>query len=325
MTNSPMLDVQNASVHYPVRRGVLSRPVSFVRAVDDVSLTIAKGETLGLVGESGCGKSTLGRAILGLRPLSGGTVSFEGQSLDGLKAGDEARLRRDLQLIFQDPYAALDPRASIGATIGAGLRIHKRGSRAEQKARIADIMRQVGLDPSLANRYPHEFSGGMRQRVVMARALVLNPKLVVCDEPTSALDVSIQSQILNLFSDLQKEMGLTYLFISHNLAVVEHMADRVAVMYLGRIVEIAETERLFSAPRHPYTRALIDAIPVPDPHRRAPPPQLSGDMPSAEDLPEGCRFRTRCPLATDRCAREEPTLAGPATHQTACWNVDKGE
>ncbi|QEW18967.1 Stage 0 sporulation protein KE [Marinibacterium anthonyi] len=321
---APILDIRHAKVHYPVRRGVLQKATSFVHAVDDVSLSVAPGETLGLVGESGCGKSTLGRAILGLRGLTDGTIRFRGQSLEGLSPTDEAALRRDLQLIFQDPYASLDPRATIGATIRAGLKIHRIGKASQQRNRVAQIMRQVGLDPALADRYPHEFSGGMRQRVVMARALVLNPKLVVCDEPTSALDVSVQSQILNLFQDLQEQMGLTLLFISHNLAVVEHMADRVAVMYLGRIVEIAETERLFRAPRHPYTRALIDAIPVPDPHNRMPPPQLGGDLPSAENLPGGCRFRTRCPLAMARCAEAEPDLTGPAAHRTACW-LTEGE
>ncbi|WP_102107621.1 ABC transporter ATP-binding protein [Oceaniglobus roseus] len=316
-----LLSMEEVSVHYPVKGGVLRRPTSWVKAVDEVTLSIAPGETLGLVGESGCGKSTLGRAVLGLRDLAKGRITFDGQELKNLSALDTRALRRDMQLIFQDPYASLDPHATIGATIRAGLDIHRIGSRAERAERVTETMRQVGLDPSLADRYPHEFSGGMRQRVVMARALVLRPRLVVCDEPTSALDVSIQSQILNLLKDLQDELGLTYLFISHNLAVVEHMADRVAVMYLGRIVEVAPRAALFAAPRHPYTQALMQAIPQPDPARRTPPP-LTGDIPSPDDLPQGCRFRGRCPYAMARCAEAEPPLLG-REHRAACWLVEE--
>ncbi len=316
-----LLTLEDVSVHYPVRGGVLRRPTAWIHAVDEVSLSIAAGETLGLVGESGCGKSTLGRAVLGLRDLAEGRITFDGRELKDLSALDTRALRRDMQLIFQDPYASLDPHATIGATIRAGLDIHKVGSRSERAARVSETMQQVGLDPSLADRYPHEFSGGMRQRVVMARALVLRPRLVICDEPTSALDVSIQSQILNLLKDLQDELGLTYLFISHDLSVVEHMADRVAVMYLGRIVEVAPRADLFAAPRHPYTQALMQAIPRPDPARRNPPP-LTGDIPSPDDLPTGCRFRGRCVHAMARCAEAEPPLLGE-THRAACWLLEE--
>jgi len=316
-----LLTLDNVSVHYPVFGGVLRRAKRWVRAVDEVSLSIASGQTLGLVGESGCGKSTLGRAVLGLRDLTGGTITFAGDQMATMTEQARRALRRDMQLIFQDPYASLDPRATIGSTIRAGLDIHGIGTRAERARLVTETMRQVGLDPSLADRYPHEFSGGMRQRVVMARALVLRPRLVVCDEPTSALDVSIQSQILNLLKDLQQDLGLTYLFISHNLAVVEHMADHVAVMYLGRIVEIAPRAELFASPRHPYTQALIRSIPQPDPRHRNP-PAIAGDLPSPDDLPSGCRFRGRCPYAMGTCATAEPPLLG-GPHKAACWLMDK--
>lgn len=316
-----LLTLESASVHYPIRGGVLRRAKRWIRAVDEVSLSIAAGQTLGLVGESGCGKSTLGRAVLGLRELTGGRITFDGDEMKDLSLPDKRVKRRDMQLIFQDPYASLDPHATIGGSIRAGLDIHRVGTRAERSRMVTETMRQVGLDPALADRFPHEFSGGMRQRVVMARALILRPRLVVCDEPTSALDMSIQSQILNLLKDLQQELGLTYLFISHNLAVVEHMADQVAVMYLGRIVEIAPRADLFAAPRHPYTQALMRSIPHPDPRHRNP-PAIAGDIPSPDDLPTGCRFRGRCSYAMEKCAIAEPRLLGK-THKAACWLLEE--
>lgn len=318
----PLLDLEAVSVHYPERSAILRRTVSWVRAIERVSLSIRPGETLGLVGESGCGKTTLGRAVLGLRDLAHGRIRYDGQDLSELTPSQSTRMRRELQLIFQDPYASLDPSAQIGRSIRAGLDIHRIGTRAERAERVAQIMRKVGLDPALADRYPHEFSGGMRQRVVIARALILQPRLVVCDEPTSALDVSIQSQILNMLADLQEEFGLTYLFISHDLGVVEHVADRVAVMYLGRIVEVGDVERLFSAPKHPYTQALLASIPVPDPRQRKLNVPLTGDPPSPHDALQGCPFRSRCPVAEARCSRQEPPLTGTDNHSAACWRLD---
>lgn len=264
----PLLQLNDVSVDYAVRSGILNRRSKYVRAVKNVSLSIQPGETLGLVGESGCGKSTLGRAVLGLRPLSTGYVSFDGRDIASLNPLDMRRLRQDMQLVFQDPYSSLDPQATIGRSIAAGLAIHTQISKAERNARTAEIMAQVGLDPALANRFPHEFSGGMRQRVVIARALILKPKLVICDEPTSALDVSIQSQIINMLSDLKDTMALTYLFISHDLAVVEHIADRVAVMYQGEIVEIGTRSQVFDAPKHRYTQQLLQAVPISHPSLR---------------------------------------------------------
>ncbi|MBS1164458.1 MAG: oligopeptide/dipeptide transporter, ATPase subunit [Proteobacteria bacterium] len=320
-----LVTVSGVSAHFAVRSGLLRRRTGTVKAVDGVDLVIRRGETLGLVGESGCGKTTLARTILGLRPADEGEVVFDGHVISQLPPRDLKPLRRHMQLIFQDPYASLDPHATIGRSIRAGLDIHGIGRAAERSAIVADMMNRVGLDPALADRFPHEFSGGQRQRVGIARALVLNPQLVVCDEPVSALDVSIQSQILNLIKDLQADLGLTYLFVSHNLAVVEHVADRVAVMYLGRIVEIADREALFGAPRHPYTQALLAAVPQPDPtHRRTEAP-LAGETPSPDVDYQGCRFRGRCPVAIDRCRTQEPELAGPVNgHRTACWRVADG-
>ena len=324
MTAQPLLDLRNVSVHYPERSPILRRVTGWLRAVEQVSLSIAQGECLALVGESGCGKTTLGRAALGFRDLRGGQVVFDGEDISALPPARARHLRRDLQLIFQDPYASLDPQATIGATIRAPLDIHRIGTRAERAARVTEMMQAAGLSPALADRYPHEFSGGMRQRVVIARALILNPRLLVCDEPTSALDVSIQAQILNLLLDLKAQMGLTYLFISHDLAVVEHVADRVAVMYFGRIVEIADRDSLFAAPRHPYTQALLAAIPAPDPHHREDVPIIEGDPPEPHEAIRGCPFRSRCPSAFARCKEETPPLIGGEAHRAACWLVEEG-
>jgi oligopeptide/dipeptide ABC transporter ATP-binding protein len=291
-----------------------------VRAVDDVTFEIRRGETLGLVGESGCGKSTLGRTVLALRRASAGDVEFEGKSVFALDPAALKALRRDMQLVFQDPFASLNPRLSVGKSVRAALDIHGVGDNRERARLVEEIFLRVGLRRSHTTRFPHEFSGGQRQRIGIARALVLRPKFLVCDEPVSALDVSIQAQILNLLKDLQAEFGLTYLFISHNLAVVEHMADRVAVMYYGRIVEIADREQLYANPRHPYTRTLFNAVPAPDPTVRSMKVEVRGEPPDPTQLPSGCRFRNRCPYAMERCAEEEPTLADAGdAHLVACW------
>ena len=312
-----LVEVEGLQAHYRVRRGWLSGPAQVIRAVDDVSFTIAQGETLGLVGESGCGKSTLGRAILALRRPTGGRVLFDGvpvfeQGPAALKA-----LRREMQLVFQDPFASLDPRKTVGRSVRAALDIHGIGNGAERSVQVEEIFAKVGLRRAHTARFPHEFSGGQRQRVGIARALVLRPKFLVCDEPVSALDVSIQAQILNLLKDLQAEFALTLLFISHNLAVVEHMADRVAVMYYGRIVELAPRAALFAGALHPYTQGLLDAVPVPDPGVASMDATLPGDPPR---LPDGCRFRSRCRFAMPVCAEREPALADAAPgHAVACW------
>ncbi|MGY6634723.1 MAG: ABC transporter ATP-binding protein [Alkalilacustris sp.] len=322
-SDQALVRVRGLSVRFAVRAGLLRPARGVVRAVDGVDLDIAAGETLGLVGESGCGKSTLGRAMLGLVRADAGQVALAGRPVLGADAVGLKALRRDMQLIFQDPYAALDPRQTVGAAVRAGLDIHGIGTPAERAERVAAIFAEVGLRPDHASRYPHEFSGGQRQRVVIARALVLNPKFVVCDEPVSALDVSVQAQILNLLQRLQRSHGLTYLFVSHNLGVIDYMADRVAVMYYGRIVEIAARAALFARPTHPYTRALMASIPVPDPSRRKTPPPMPGEPPDPMDLPRGCRFRSRCPLAVARCAEAEPDLmAVGAGHLSACWRND---
>jgi peptide/nickel transport system ATP-binding protein/oligopeptide transport system ATP-binding protein len=315
-----LVDVRSLSSQYRVRRGLFAGPPTFIRAVDEVSFQIRRGETLGLVGESGCGKTTLGRALLALRPNTGGTVMFEGRSVFELAPQQLKALRREMQIVFQDPFASLDPRKTVGRSVRAALDIHGIGDAAGRQAQVEEIFRRVGLRRAHTTRFPHEFSGGQRQRVGIARALVLRPKFLVCDEPVSALDVSIQAQILNLLKDLQAEFGLTLLFISHNLAVVEHMANRVAVMYYGKIVEIADREQLYARPRHPYTRALFDAVPLPDSRMRGMNITAEGDPPDPTNLPSGCRFRSRCRFAMDRCAQVEPALAEVAPmHQVACW------
>jgi peptide/nickel transport system ATP-binding protein/oligopeptide transport system ATP-binding protein len=315
-----LVRVENLRAHYPVRGGLFGAGKKWIRAVDDVSFSINRGETLGLVGESGCGKSTLGRAVLALRRATGGTVTFDGKPVFALPPDALKALRRDMQLVFQDPFASLDPRKTVGRSVRAALDIHGVGTDAERTARVEETFLRVGLRRSHTTRFPHEFSGGQRQRVGIARALVLRPKFLVCDEPVSALDVSIQAQILNLLKDLQAEFGLTLLFISHNLAVVEHMADRVAVMYYGRIVELASRGALFARPLHPYTQGLLDAVPIPDPTQPSMATTVEGEPPDPANLPDGCRFRSRCRFAMPRCAEQEPPLATAAPgHDVACW------
>ena len=314
---TPLLQVKSLVKHFPVENSD-----DVVRAVDGVSFDIFAGETLGLVGESGCGKSTVGRCLLRLHEPTAGEVLFEGQNIIGLPHREMQALRREMQIIFQDPYASLNPRLSIRAIISEPLKIHGIGNKAEQRERVADLLRKVGLDPNYMDRYAHEFSGGQRQRIGIARALALNPKLIICDEPVSALDVSVQAQVVNLLQDLQQEFGLTYLFISHGLAVVEHISNRVAVMYLGKIVEIAEAKELYENPLHPYTKALLSAIPVPDPKEKRERIILTGDVPTPINPPSGCRFRTRCPMAIPECGSVDPPLEAHGDgHLAACIRI----
>jgi peptide/nickel transport system ATP-binding protein/oligopeptide transport system ATP-binding protein len=309
----PLVEIRDLVKHFPVRGGILQRTIGMVQAVDGVSFDIRRGETLGLVGESGCGKTTVGRLLLRLIEPTSGTIRFDGVDLTAIKGAALKPYRRRMQIIFQDPYASLDPRAPIADSIGEGLRIHGLGSPAERRLKVSQMMDLVGLQPYQARRYPHEFSGGQRQRIGIARALVLAPDLLVCDEPVSALDVSIQAQVLNLLKQLQRELGLTYLFVAHNMGVVEHISDRVAVMYLGRIAELADGDDLFRKQEHPYTQALMSAIPIPDPLLRRQRVILRGDVPSPVNPPAGCRFHPRCQLRQELgspviCAEVVPPL-----------------
>jgi len=324
---TPLVEARGLTMHFPIRRGVLRREVGAVRAVDGVTFDILPGETLGLVGESGCGKSTTGRALLRLLRPTSGSVTFDGEDLAGMDEAVVRRRRRDFQMVFQDPYASLNPRISVGRIVREPLDIHDIGTTGERDRRVVELLGRVGLDPASRDRYPHELSGGQRQRVGIARALATDPRFIVADEPISALDVSIQAQIVNLLLDLRAERALTYLFIAHDLAMVRHVSDRVAVMYLGRIVEIGKRADLFERPLHPYTKALLASMPVPDPaveriRRRTP---LAGDVPSPAHPPSGCRFRTRCPIATGLCATADPALRDPTggdgPHRVACHHA----
>ena len=316
-----LVTVENLVKYFPVRAGVFQRIQGWVQAVDDVSFTIKEGETLGLVGESGCGKTTVGQAILRLIEPTSGSVRFAGTDITTLSPSELKALRRSMQIVFQDPYSSLDPRKTIGESVAEGLKIHRVGSAREQHERVLELLQRVGLEDYHGKRYPHEFSGGQRQRVGIARALALNPRFIVADEPVSALDVSIQAQVLNLLRDLQQDLGLTYLFIAHNMSVVEHISDRVAVMYLGKLVEIAPTSELFSNPLHPYTQALLSAVPVPNPRHKRDRIILTGDVPSPLNPPSGCRFHPRCPqVMNDICPLREPTLIEKSPgHWVSCW------
>jgi peptide/nickel transport system ATP-binding protein/oligopeptide transport system ATP-binding protein len=315
-----LMVVKNLKKYFPVRRGVLQRVCAYVQAVDDVSFTIRKGETFGLVGESGCGKTTIGRTVLRLIDATEGSVFFNDQDVMKLEGDALKKARRDMQIIFQDPYASLDPRVPIGQSVMEGLQIHNIGDKKDRYGMAVDMLKKVGLEEYHARRFPHEFSGGQRQRIGIARALTLKPRFIVCDEPVSALDVSIQSQVLNILKDLQSEFGLTYLFIAHNLGVVEHISDRVGVMYLGKMVELANRDELFRNPLHPYTKALMSAIPIPDPTLKRERTILKGDVPSPLNPPKGCRFHPRCPIAVAQCSEEEPKfLEKGKDHSVACW------
>jgi peptide/nickel transport system ATP-binding protein/oligopeptide transport system ATP-binding protein len=317
-----LLEVENLVKHFVADRSLLGRPKAHVKAVDGVSFALEAGKTLALVGESGCGKSTVSRLVLRLIEPDSGHIRFDGTDLLALDNNALRAFRRQAQIIFQDPYASLNPRMTIGQILNEPLTLHDLVPRPKRRERVAELLSLVGLEPRLARRYPHEFSGGQRQRIAIARALAVEPKLVICDEPVSALDVSIRAQILNLLRELQDRLGLAYIFVSHDLAVVKHIADKVAVMNLGRIVEIAHTERLFTDPRHPYSRALLSAIPLPQPHAKRGTMLLMGEMPSALDPPSGCRFHTRCPFVIDRCRVESPHLSSDESgHATACHRV----
>jgi oligopeptide transport system ATP-binding protein len=323
--NGVLVQVRDLKMHFPITQGiVIQRKVGAIKAVDGVSFDIIQGETLGLVGESGCGKSTTGRAILQLYRPTGGEVYFEGQDLTQLKGETLRRMRRRMQMIFQDPYASLNPRMTVGDIIGEPLVVHNISKGKERRERVQDLLRVVGLNPYFVNRYPHEFSGGQRQRIGVARALAVNPDFIICDEPISALDVSIQAQVINLLEDLQAEFDLTYLFIAHDLSVVRHISDRIAVMYLGKLVELTTRHELYDNPLHPYTQALLSAVPIPDPvveeqRRRI---ILEGDVPSPANPPVGCNFSTRCPVVMDICKEQEPEfLDSGGKHWVACFRV----
>ncbi|TNE58198.1 MAG: dipeptide ABC transporter ATP-binding protein [Alphaproteobacteria bacterium] len=319
----PLLEIKGLKMHFPVRQGVLMRAKVFNKAVDDVSLTVGQGETLGIVGESGCGKSTLGKSIIRLYKPTGGKVIFEGEDITNMSAKRLKPRRRNIQMIFQDPVESLNARHTVGDIIEEPLKIQGIGDAASRKKRVLELLDIVGLQSRSTSRYPFEFSGGQRQRIGIARAIALNPKLIICDEPVSALDVSIQSQILNLLNDLQKEMNLSYFFIAHDLAVVKHISDRIAIMYLGKVVEIGDGDEVNRKPRHPYTKALISAIPIPDPHNKSESIVLSGDVPSPINPPSGCTFHPRCPFAQDICKKEAPQLREVGDkeglpHQVSC-------
>jgi len=327
---APLLEVRGLKMHFPIKAGILRRTVGHVKAVDGVDLTVREGETLGLVGESGSGKSTLARCVLRLLEPTEGEVLFGGEDVLKMGRKEMLRARRQMQIVFQDPYASLNPRMTVGSIIAEPLKTHGVGTSAERKRRAQELLETVGLSPEHYNRYPHEFSGGQRQRIGVARAVALNPKLIICDEPVSSLDVSIQAQVVNLLQDLQGEFGLTYVFIAHDLSVVKHISDRVAVMYLGKIAELSDRSSLYGRPRHPYTNALLSAIPVPDPEkeRRRRRIVLAGDVPSPANPPSGCNFHTRCPRAQEHCRRHEPPLEPQesADHRAACFfPVEEGQ
>ncbi|MGM0829553.1 MAG: ABC transporter ATP-binding protein [Bacillota bacterium] len=315
----PLLKVENLKKHFPITGGILGRPVSSVKAVDGVSFTVNKGETLGIVGESGCGKSTTGRMLMRLIDPSEGKVTFEERELTSLSNSEMRKIRREMQMVFQDPFASLNPRHTVEQILEEPLKVHGMGSAKERKKRVHELLNIVGLSSYHAKRYPHQFSGGQRQRIGIARALMTKPKLIIADEPVSALDVSIQSQVLNLMQDLQKEFGLTYIFIAHDLGVVRHISDRVGVMYLGKMVELSNSETLYEKPLHPYTQALLSAVPVPDPDFKRETILLQGDIPSPSNPPSGCTFHTRCPHATEICKQKVPEFKEHQPgHYVAC-------
>ncbi|MGH2270194.1 ABC transporter ATP-binding protein [Anaerohalosphaeraceae bacterium U12dextr] len=319
-----VLEVKDLKTHFPIRKGVLNRTVGFVKAVDGVSFSVQRGSTLGLVGESGCGKTTVGRTLLRLIPATSGQVIFDGQDVLGCPRGQMKSLRRRMQMMFQDPYGSLNPRMTVADIVGEGLTVHGIARGKQWRSRVAEILEQVGLSQRYADRFPHEFSGGQRQRIGIARALAVNPDFIVCDEPVSALDVSIQSQIVNLLQDLQDQLGLTYLFIAHDLAVVEHISEWIAVMYLGRIVEYARRDELYSNPIHPYTKSLLSAIPHPEPQKKRTRIVLKGEVPSPARPPKGCHFHPRCPWAEESCKTCDQVLeVKAAQHLAACWKADK--
>ncbi len=322
--NRDLVEVKNLVKYFPVRGGLLQRVVAYVRAVENVSFTVREGETFGLVGESGCGKTTVGRTLLRLIPATSGQVLFDGQDIFKSNSRELKALRRNMQIIFQDPFSSLDPRMPVGESVAEGLLVHNIGRNSKERFEVViNTLRKVGLEDYHARRYPHEFSGGQRQRIGIARALALRPKFIVCDEPVSALDVSIQAQVLNILKELQREFNLTYLFVAHNLSVVEHISDRIGVMYLGKMVELTNRDELFRNPLHPYTQALLSAIPVPDPNYNRERIILKGDVPSPLRPPSGCRFHPRCPVALEHCSREEPNfLEVSKDHWVACWRVE---
>jgi oligopeptide transport system ATP-binding protein len=320
LSDFPLLNIVDLVKHFPLGGGIMAKPKSWVKAVDGVSFAVSRGESFGLVGESGCGKTTLGRLILRLIEPTGGRIEFDGQNIGALNAIEMMPLRRRMQIIFQDPYSSLDPRMKIDAIVTEPLRAIQSLTRSQRQAAAMELLEKVGLRKADLNKYPHEFSGGQRQRIGIARSLCVRPELIVADEPVSALDVSIQAQVINLLDDLKEEFNLSYVFISHDLSVVEHICDRIAVMYLGTVVELATTEDFCISPRHPYTRALLLAVPLPDPHRKTEPFAIEGDVPSPIDPPTGCTFHPRCPYRFDRCSQQKPPLAEAVDgHFVACW------